>query len=61
MSKEMIGKRFRNNHNFREITIEDMWISDTGTLFFVSDYDSFTSNDLSHHWTLITDSDGEEE
>lgn len=60
-SKEMIGKRFRNRHNFREIAIEDMWISDTGTLFFVAGYDSFTHSDLSAHWTPIPDSEGEEE
>ena len=59
--KEMMGKRFRNNHNFREITIEDMWVSDTGTLFFVAGFDSFTTNDLSKHWTPITDSEGEDE
>ena len=61
MSKKMIGKMFKNTHNFREITIEETWISDTGTVFFVSGYDSFTISDLNNHWKPIPDSAVEEE
>jgi|TARA_R110000824_G_scaffold278492_3_gene466746 hypothetical protein len=60
MSKEMIGKMFRNNHNLREIILEKIWISDTGTVFFVSGMDSFTANDLNKHWTPISKSQEDE-
>jgi hypothetical protein len=60
MSKEMIGILFTNNHNFREITIEKIWISDTGTVFFVAGMDSFTTNDLNKHWTPISELKEEE-
>ena len=56
----MIGHRFRNLHNMRQIVIESVWISDTGTVFFKADFDSFTMKDLQTHWTPIVSSQEEE-
>jgi hypothetical protein len=58
--QDMIGHRFRNLHNMRQIVIESVWISDTGTVFFKADFDSFTMKDLQTHWTPIVSSQEEE-
>ncbi len=47
---------YKNKHNGREITIEKMEISDSGTYFWYADaYDMFTERDLERNWVMVSE------